>query len=249
MATVQLVRYKGGRYSPDFAAALADVDKEVPGAVYTQGGWNADAVEASADTHNQDAADVSVYGKTREWVTRYITACRKRGLIALFRTTKIGKWGVRAHGFASYHIHVIANLWGHMSPGARAQALEYRAGRDGLRGKGPDAGGPGHTRDYVNVTWPSYLAAKAAKAKPKPKPSFPPGLKPDRAKPSARRLQQQLKRAGYMPKSVKEADNYGPATQRAVAQYHNANPKYRAKGKTWDVAIGPKGWQHLWTLG
>jgi peptidoglycan hydrolase-like protein with peptidoglycan-binding domain len=99
------------------------------------------------------------------------------------------------------------------------------------------------------VTWPSYLAAKAAKAKPKPKPVFPPGLKPDRAKPSARTLQQQLKRAGYMPKSVREADNYGPATQKAVARFHNANPKYRAKGKSYDPKIGAKGWAKLWTLG
>ena len=70
--------------------------------------------------------------------------------------------GVRAQGFRSYHVHVVPNLWCHASPGATHQAREYRAGRDGLKGRGPDKGGPGHTRDYTSVTWPGYLAAKKA---------------------------------------------------------------------------------------
>ena len=166
MATPTLVTHKGRRVTREFAAALADVDKEVPGAVYTQGGWNGGRVSASAGTHDQDAADVSVRGKSRAWVARYITACRKRGLFASFRTTRIGKWGVRGQGFSSYHVHIVGNLWGYQSSGAAHQAREYRAGRDGLAGRGPDVGGPGHTRAYTAVTWPGYLAAKNATPKP-----------------------------------------------------------------------------------
>ena len=107
-------------------------------------------------------------GKTEAAVARLITALRKRGLFASLRTASKALWGVRAQGFASPHIHVVGNLWGHQSSGAAYQAREYRAGRDGLRGKGPDKGGPGHTRAYTTVTWPSYQAAtKAAAAKPK----------------------------------------------------------------------------------
>ena len=52
-----------------------------------------------------------------------------------------------------------------------------------------------------------------------------------------------------MPTSVKRADNYGPATQAAVAAFHNRYPAYRAAGVKRDVRISPKGWAKLWTLG
>ena len=169
MATPKLITRDGRRYTPDFDAALLDAEKEAGGTWRrTQGGWNAGGVAASAGTHDQDAVDYSVTGKSEAEVAKLITALRKRGLVASFRTTKIPKWGVRAQGFGAYHVHVVPNLWGYASAGAEYQAREYRAGRDGLKGRGPDKGGPGHTRDYTSVTWPSYLAAKkAAAAKPK----------------------------------------------------------------------------------
>ncbi|MFM9613923.1 GH25 family lysozyme [Streptomyces niveiscabiei] len=79
-------------------------------------------------------------------------------------------------------------------------------------------------------------------------PPFPTGLTPGRARPSARALQQALKRAGFMPAAVVESDTYGPQTQAAVARFHNAHPTYRAAGKTYDPAIGPKGWAALHRL-
>ncbi|EFL21905.1 N-acetylmuramoyl-L-alanine amidase [Streptomyces himastatinicus ATCC 53653] len=101
---------------------------------------------------------------------------------------------------------------------------------------------------------PSQLRewAKGAAADPddeayKP-PAFPTGLAPNKAKPSAVTLQRALKATGYMSKSVKESPNYGPATQAAVAKFHNAHPQYRAKGTTHDVKIGPKGWGALFRL-
>lgn len=79
-------------------------------------------------------------------------------------------------------------------------------------------------------------------------PAFPTGLAPGKAKPSARALQRALKAAGYLSKSVPEADNYGPQTQAGVAHFHNAHPTYRAAGKSYDPAIGPKGWAYLHRL-
>ncbi|WP_328361364.1 peptidoglycan-binding protein [Streptomyces sp. NBC_00445] len=79
-------------------------------------------------------------------------------------------------------------------------------------------------------------------------PKFPTGLAPGKAKPSARTLQRALKAAGYMSKSVREADNYGPQTQAAVVKFHNAHPQYRAAGVTRDPAIGPKGWAAMFRL-
>lgn len=67
---------------------------------------------------------------------------------------------------------------------------------------------------------------------------------PNNTIPSAIPLQRQLKRVGYMPDSVVEADNYGPQTQKAVSKFHADHPKY-AQGGDSDVSIGPSGWNHL----
>jgi hypothetical protein len=96
--------------------------------------------------------------------------------------------------------------------------------------------------------WSEDLNGVTVYVKPKA-PPFPVGIGPDRSKPSARELQQQLQKTGFMPTSVKRADNYGPATQAAVAAFHNRYPAYRAAGVKRDVRIGPKGWAKLWTLG
>jgi GH25 family lysozyme M1 (1,4-beta-N-acetylmuramidase) len=79
-------------------------------------------------------------------------------------------------------------------------------------------------------------------------PKYPTGLAPNKAKPSTVTLQRALKAAGYMAKTVKESPNYGPKTQAAVAKFHNAHPTYRAAGKSYDPAIGPKGWAYLFRL-
>lgn len=76
-------------------------------------------------------------------------------------------------------------------------------------------------------------------------PSFPTGLRPNRSTPSAIPLQRQLKKAGFMPSSVAENANYGPATQKAVAAFHNRNTQFRTS--SYDIAIGPEGWAFLFT--
>ncbi|MFD3902963.1 N-acetylmuramoyl-L-alanine amidase [Streptomyces sp. CB04723] len=97
---------------------------------------------------------------------------------------------------------------------------------------------------------PSKPKPKPTTPKPKPyaPPVFPKGLAPGRKAPSARGLQRALKAAGYMSRNIPEADSYGPATQAATARFHQAHPAYRAAGKHYDPAIGPRGWAALHTI-
>ena len=78
-------------------------------------------------------------------------------------------------------------------------------------------------------------------------PSFPKGLGPGKSNPSARTLQKQLKKAGFMPKDAAEADNYGPKTRTAVAKFHNKHPQFKTEGVSKDVKIDPKGWAFLFS--
>ncbi|WP_406014318.1 CHAP domain-containing protein [Streptomyces sp. NBC_00984] len=90
--------------------------------------------------------------------------------------------------------------------------------------------------------------SKPTTPKPYAPPAFPAGLAPGRKSPSARGLQRALKAAGFMSAAIAEADTYGPATQAAVARFHQAHPAYRAAGQHYDPAIGPKGWAALHTI-
>ena len=173
MATIYRV-YEGRRFSPEMWAAVSEWRRlaraEGIGFRITQGGFNNGGVAASAGTHDGDAIDLSVSGLTQAQVARLITLGRMVGIAAYFRTTKVAKWGTRAHGFGAYHIHGVPNGWGHPSRGARDQALAYRRGRDGLRQNGPDTG-PGHVSTYRTRTWADYQ--KLAAPKPKPTPGLP----------------------------------------------------------------------------
>jgi len=90
------------------------------------------------------------------------------------------------------------------------------------------------------------MTATRTQAKYTP-PRFPKGIGPGKSKPSAVALQRALKKAGYMPKSVRENANYGPQTQAAVVRFHNSSygKKYKARGVRNDPRIGPKGWAAL----
>ncbi|WP_371795973.1 N-acetylmuramoyl-L-alanine amidase [Streptomyces sp. NBC_01718] len=138
---------------------------------------------------------------------------------------------------------------------------EWQPGKVDPRGPIGKVGGPALTMAHLRArvaellddhapTAPSKPSTPSKPPKPTPytPPKFPAGLAPGRTKPSARSLQRALKAAGYLAKSVPEADNYGPQTQAAVARFHNAHTQYRAKGTTHDPAIGPKGWAALHRL-
>lgn len=173
MATIYRV-YEGRRFSPEMWAAVSEWRRlaRAEGIAFriTQGGFNRGGVSASAGTHDGDAIDLSVSGLTQTQVARLITLGRMVGIAAWFRTTKVAKWGTRAHGFGAYHIHGVPNGWGHPSRGARDQATAYRRGRDGLRQNGPDTG-PGHVSTYRTRTWADYQKLTASKPAPKPTPA------------------------------------------------------------------------------
>ncbi|MGW2062812.1 peptidoglycan recognition protein family protein [Streptomyces sp. NPDC001937] len=154
--------------------------------------------------------------------------------------------------------------WAHTKHGVPLQVADSPTGRGlGFHAMGGSAWG-GHTscpgtrivaqlaeivRRAKKLTAPAAPPAPPApKPTPYAPPKFPAGLAPGRTKLSARTLQRALKAAGYMSKSIAEADNYGPVTQAAVARFHNAHTQYRAKGTTYDPAIGPKGWAALFRL-
>ena len=178
LAATGYVWYKGGKFSPAFRDMLVELDRLTPDVpiVITQGGFNGLTVSASAGTHAGDAVDISVRGLTQAQVTKLISTARQLGLAASFRTTRVGKWGTRAQGFSSYHVHGIPNGWGAPSAAARRQVAYtdangvkrgYRYGRDGLASNGADLG-PGHTGAFRLRTWAGYLAAKNAPKPPAP---------------------------------------------------------------------------------
>lgn len=118
--------------------------------------------------------------------------------------------------------------------------------------------GNGHTNRQISlgINAATYALVRAevnrrlsvgAATTPRPvlAPQFPVGIGPNKRVPSAVILQRQLKKAGFMPKTVKENANYGPATQKAVAAFHNAHTQYRSANNRNDVRIGPKGWKFL----
>lgn len=166
MAAVPYIWWRGFRMTPEFRDAIQAAEKRAGFAFsVTQGGFNAGGVAASAGTHDGDAADFSVYGPgrvlmSREEVATMIEALRWAGIFASLRTGKSSLYGVRAQGFVTRagadmpHIHGVPNGWGSPSRGARDQAAAYRRGRDGLKGNGPDAGGPGHVSTHRSRTTP-----------------------------------------------------------------------------------------------
>ncbi|MFD3572798.1 N-acetylmuramoyl-L-alanine amidase [Streptomyces sp. NPDC058644] len=133
--------------------------------------------------------------------------------------------------------------------------LEWQPGKVDPRGPIGKKGGPALTMAKIRTRVDELLdddepSKPPTPGKPKPytPPSFPKGLAPGRKSPSAKPLQRALKAAGYLAKSVPEADAYGPQTQAAVAKFHNAHPAYRASGTRHDPAIGPRGWAALHRL-
>ena len=170
MAAVPYIYFRGRRMTAAFRDSILAAEQRIGRQiVITQGGFNSGGVTASAGTHDGDAADWSVLGKTQAQVAQEIEALRWAGIAAWFRTTRVAKWGTRAQGFSAYHVHGVPNGWGRPSMGARNQAASYRAGRDGLRQNGVDAG-PGHTSAYRKQTTPRKPVVTVVPSLPKPAP-------------------------------------------------------------------------------
>ncbi|WP_073782048.1 peptidoglycan recognition protein family protein [Streptomyces sp. CB01580] len=154
----------------------------------------------------------------------------------------------RAHGWTAKS--VIGHLeWSADKIDPRGFSMAQLRADVGERLKHPANWNP-NDEDEPAPTRPAPTPTKPTAPKPKPyvAPAFPAGLAPGRRTPSARGLQRALKAAGYMAAGIPEADTYGPATQAAVARFHQAHPVYRARGVHYDPAIGPRGWAALHTI-
>jgi hypothetical protein len=104
-------------------------------------------------------------------------------------------------------------------------------------------------KDWANALVPKPTPTPAPAPKPYVPPKFPAGLAPGKSRPSAKSLQKALRQAKYLGITDKDlSDNYGPLTQAGVGRFFAAHPQFRSKGKPHDVAIGPRGWAHLFTL-
>ncbi|WP_411120612.1 peptidoglycan-binding protein [Streptomyces sp. x-19] len=102
----------------------------------------------------------------------------------------------------------------------------------------------------ADPAWKGSAPKPAEKPKPaKPTPStivaLASGVKPGARHKQVKELQQLLIKAGYGPIPGSVTDLYGPETQKAVGRFHNKNPQYRSKGKSYDPAIGPSGFKEL----
>ncbi|MEV6110500.1 peptidoglycan-binding protein [Streptomyces sp. NPDC051940] len=111
-----------------------------------------DGVKASAGTHSGGGAmDVSVRGLTQAQIAHRVRSLRKAGWAAWYRT---------APPFSGPHIHAIAVGDPELAEIAARQVADYKQGRNGLKGHGPDNGPRVDPRFYS----PAVLARYVTKA-------------------------------------------------------------------------------------
>lgn len=109
-----------------------------------QGSYNAGGVAASAGTHDGGGAvDLAPW----HWEEK-VRELRRTGFAAWHRPAIPGLWGE--------HIHAILIGDRLMSAGAKAQVVDYLAGRNGLANHGPDDG----PRQFVNNRFKWQTGAK-----------------------------------------------------------------------------------------
>jgi peptidoglycan hydrolase-like protein with peptidoglycan-binding domain len=134
-----------------------------------------------------------------------------------------------AHGYGSRY---------KQGPGPTFTATDRLACQDFQRAqgwKGADADGyPGPT------TWSRLMAAPKKSQSP-----LSSAVRPGERHAQVRELQRLLIAAGYGPIKGAITTYYGPQTQAAVARFHERNPQFRARGRSFDPAIGPKGFAEL----
>lgn len=91
----------------------------------SQGSYNKGGVAASAGTHDGGGAmDVSIRGKSQKQINAIVTALRRAGFAAWYRTADDGKWSPHVHAIA------IGNPW--LSKVAAQQVKDFQRGGDGL---------------------------------------------------------------------------------------------------------------------
>lgn len=129
-----LTTYDGLRVDWLTRAALEDTAARLGYSLtLAQGSYNAGKVAASAGTHDGGGVvDLSPYDHKRK-----VLELRRSGFAAWYRPAVPGLWGA--------HIHAVLIGNRKLSPGAKAQVLDYLAGKNGLANDGPDDG----PRDFV----------------------------------------------------------------------------------------------------
>lgn len=141
-----IVTVDGKRTNKRTAFMLREAERLSGPMLVTQGSYNRGGVAASGGTHDGGGAlDLSVRGLSRKQINRRVRALRTVGFAAWYRPALPGVWGP--------HIHAVAMGTRDLAPLARLQVLDYKRGRSGLRGHGPDM----HRKMHVPVqTWEQY---------------------------------------------------------------------------------------------
>lgn len=121
------VTFRGKTMDRKTATALAIAERRLGYELTAvQGAYNPGGVGASAGTHDRGGVvDLAPYDHARK-----VKTLRDLGFAAWYRPAIKGLWGA--------HIHAV--MIGHqdLAPLAAAQVIDYKAGRDGLRGGKPD---------------------------------------------------------------------------------------------------------------
>lgn len=128
------------------AKMIAEAERLSGNLVVTQGSYNKGGVAASAGTHDGGGVvDFSVRGLTNTQINKRVKALRTVGFAAWHRTAIPGVWGP--------HIHAVAMGTNDLAPLARLQVVDYKLGRNGLRGHALDP----HRGLAVKVqSWETY---------------------------------------------------------------------------------------------
>ncbi|MER6231729.1 peptidoglycan-binding protein [Streptomyces sp. NPDC001616] len=94
-------------------------------------------------------------------------------------------------------------------------------------------------------TWKRLMAAPKSTASASTIVALSSAVKPGARHSQVKELQKLLVEAGYGPIPGAYTTLYGAETQKAVARFHNKNPKLRSAGKSYDPAIGKQGFAEL----
>lgn len=94
-------------------------------------------------------------------------------------------------------------------------------------------------------TWKRLMAAPKSTAPKSTIVALNSAVKPGATHAQVKELQQLLLKAGYGPIKGAVTSYYGAETQKAVARFHNKNPKLKSAGKSYDPAIGKQGFVEL----
>lgn len=147
------VTWRGATFDSRTRDMLVELDRIMGGNVIEVGqGSYSGGVEASGGTHDGGGAvDIRASNLTDAQERQVVLYGRRIGF-AMWLRAELWRGKVRVW---PEHIHGIAIGCPDLSRAARDQVVDYRNGRNGLAGNGPDDG-----PDVEYVTWEQYLATK-----------------------------------------------------------------------------------------